>query len=388
MQPSLAVIGAGPGGLYAAREAVRLGLRVTVFERNNVGEKISCAEGFFDPLNLLASPDQGVRCKVQEVHFTAKDNFVMDCSRLNLWMIDRQEWQQALLEEVRALGCLVHERTPVTPELLTMLEKEFDWVIDARGATALKNKQFSGDDGRRILTALYTLAGDFSRLFGRLKIVFEPHYCGYYWIFPKSEEQANVGVGWLGKRPAALSIHHELERIVDKEALCGYTILKKAGGPIPTRRQKPVLGRTLLVGDAAGLASPLHGGGIDTACISGILAARAASAGDPGQYAKSLEKILAVRLDLEQRMLNLWRKLSFDEINGLLALVFGRHLRRFACLLKYRYFWPEIFALRSLAGGYMRADWQNALPSGCLAANSGKVTAVPERVDKLCRKST
>ncbi len=366
MQQSLAVIGAGPGGLYAAREAASLGLSVTVFEKNTVGEKINCAEGFFDPLKLLAPPAQGVRCKVREVHFTARDNFIMDCTHVNLWMIDRQEWQKALLKDVLNMGCLVREHTPVTPERLAMLEREFDWIIDASGVSSLNNKQLYGNDGQRILTAQYTLAGDFSGLFGRLKVVFEPHYCGYYWIFPKSAAQANVGLAWFGNRTPGLGINRELERIVEKEGLRGYTVLKKAGGPIPTHRQNPVPGRTLLVGDAAGLASPLHGGGIDTACISGILAARAASAGDPGQYWQSLEKILVARLDLEQKMLNLWRKLSFAELNGLLTLVFGKRFSRLACLLKYRALWPEIIALRSLAGGYLRADWQNALPPGAL----------------------
>lgn len=383
---SLAVIGAGPGGLYAAREAARLGIPVTVFEKNTVGEKLNCAEGFFDPLKLLAPPAQGVRCKVQEVHFAAKDNFVMDCSELNLWMIDRQEWQKALLEEVRALGCLVHERSPVTPERLTMLEREFGWVIDASGVSALKNKQLAGSAGQHILTAQYTLDGDFSNLFGKLRVVFEPHYCGYYWIFPKSAGQANVGLAWIDKRTAGVSISHELERIVDKEGLRGYAILKKAGGPIPTGRQKPALGRTLLVGDAAGLASPLHGGGIDTACISGILAARAASAGNPTQYGESLEKILAVRLNLEQKILNLWKKLSFAELNGLLSLVFGNQLRRFACLLKYRSFWPEMVALRSLTSGYLKAEWQNPLHRDILTANFRIVTDEPEEEKKVCLK--
>jgi digeranylgeranylglycerophospholipid reductase len=384
-QSSLAVIGAGPGGLFAAREAARLGMLVTLFEKNTVGEKLNCAEGFFDSLKLLSPPAQGMRCKVQEVHFTAKDNFVMDCSGLNLWMLDRQEWQKALLEQVRALGCLVHEHSPVTPERLSILEREFDWVIDASGVSALKNKQFAGSAGQHILTAQYTLDGDFSGLFGKLRVVFEPHYCGYYWIFPKSAGQANVGLAWIGKKTAGLKISCELERIVDKEGLRGCTILKKVGGPIPTGRQQPVLGKTLLVGDAAGLASPLHGGGIDTACISGILAARAVIAGDPKQYGQSLESILTVRLDLEQKIINLWRKLNFAELNGLLTLVFGKQFRRFAYLLKCRPLWPEIIALRSLTRGYLKAEWHNVLNSEILTTNSKIVTDIPKE-EKSCLK--
>lgn len=56
MNQRIAIIGAGPAGLAAAAEALRLGMKAALFERGRVGEGIRCAEGFFDPLRLLAPP--------------------------------------------------------------------------------------------------------------------------------------------------------------------------------------------------------------------------------------------------------------------------------------------------------------------------------------------
>lgn len=56
----MAVIGGGPGGLYAAKEAAALGLSVTVFEKSKIGDNFFCAEGFVDILKLLGQPAAGV----------------------------------------------------------------------------------------------------------------------------------------------------------------------------------------------------------------------------------------------------------------------------------------------------------------------------------------
>lgn len=272
---SIAVIGAGPGGLYAAREAARLGVKVTVFEKYRVGEKISCAEGFFDILGLLSAPSHGVRFRVREVLLAAKDTFAVDCSHLNLWMIDRLEWQKALAAEAEKAGCTIREHSPVDYRQLNRLEEEYDWVIDASGVHPVSGRAGRRDRVQLARTAQYTLEGDFSDLYGRLKAVAEPHYVGYYWIFPKSRKEANVGIGWLQGKAGNLPISSELKRVLRREGLESCKILKKAGGAIPVSMAKNLTcGRVLLVGDAAGLASPLHGGGIDTACISGILLRR------------------------------------------------------------------------------------------------------------------
>ena len=362
MRDKVAIIGAGPGGLSAAREAASLGLSVTIFEKASVGERISCAEGFFDLLKLLEHPIAGIRCKVKEAILSAIDTFTVDCTGLHLWVIDRLEWQKALAEDACRRGCQLYENTPVTAINFSRLQSDYDWIVDSSGVSPVSKAKFKLPPVRLGMTAQYTLVGDFSSLFGKIKVAVEPHYCGYYWVFPKARDCANVGVGWFGKRSRGLQIHQELKRIIEKEQLDHYQILRQTGGPIPLlRRKELVLGNTLLVGDAAGLASPLHGGGIDIACISGILAARAIGAASSEQYMQSVQKILGSRQNLEQKIFEYLEKTEITSINEFMKIGFGQP-DKISTLKKIKQaITQEATLLQYVMQGHVQADWTNGL---------------------------
>jgi flavin-dependent dehydrogenase len=97
---------------------------------------------------------------------------------------------------------------------------------------------------------------------------------GYGWVFPKGDH-VNVGVGgWESEGPRLREHLAELCRRhgVDADALesvRGHRLPLRRGGFVPAR------GRTLLVGDAAGLVDPLTGDGMYEAFVSARLAADA-----------------------------------------------------------------------------------------------------------------
>ena len=62
----------------------------------------------------------------------------------------------------------------------------------------------------------------------------------------------------------------------------------------------------ILIGDAAALCSPLHGGGIDMACISGHIAAELIASNRVYQYPARLWNIVGKKLTMEMRLLKLW----------------------------------------------------------------------------------
>ncbi|MGI6658569.1 MAG: NAD(P)/FAD-dependent oxidoreductase [Dethiobacteraceae bacterium] len=357
----VAVIGAGPGGLSAAREACAHGLDVTLFEKAGIGENISCAEGFFDLLKMLAPPTAGICFPVTEIIFSVIDTFVVDSSSLNIWMIDRSTWQKSLAAAAVAEGCQLVEYFPVTPQVYQRLEREYDWIIDASGVRPLSGKIYSLPTVRTAPTAQYTIAGDFARLQGKIKVVADPGCRGYGWIFPKSDKAANVGLAWFGRRKEKRRLHAALQQFIAQAGLQANPVLHKAGGPIPiSRRPRLVYGKTLLVGDAAGLCSPLHGGGIDTACISGILAARAIACRQTEQYEQSVEKIIGARLKLEQKICAVWENSDLQTFNDLLALAFGsgKPTGLQSLLLTLT---QEAAILSYVQSGKMRADWEKGL---------------------------
>ncbi len=329
----IAVIGGGPAGLVAAGTAAQNGLEVTLFERYRIGERINCGEGFFDLLGIWGRPEAGVLFQVKEILFKINNLYRVDSSRLNIWMVDRFNWQHYLSEVARAAGVKILEETPVSVKDVAHIRRDFDWVIDASGVSAisLKARGSTGENRRRYAVTLqYRLEGDFSYLKDSMKAVLEPHYQGYYWIFPKvaaTKGIANVGIGCFSYPSEKIDLKKEITRILYQENLHDYNILEYRGGRIPLQQASPFLrDNTLLVGDAAGLASPLHGGGLDMALLSGKLAALSILKGTPHLYEQQLRQKIKHKIVYEEKFYQLWRRYGIDFMEKSLksALFWGR----------------------------------------------------------------
>lgn len=331
------VVGGGPGGLFAATQSAERGFNVTLMEKGKIGENIRCAEGFFDVLKLLEKPCAGVRFKVEKLIFEAGSTYIFDAKALNLWMIDRSTWQKELARRAREKGVKILENSRVLAENLTDLKREYDFIIDASGAPSITSlalgfssfyKQNSGK------TVQYVVEGDFSHLKQSLKVGFLPDFWGYYWIFPKGRgederETANVGIGDFNY-PSRHNLRNMLDDVMRKEKLDGenYKIIKVTGGICPTK----MLGRLVydniaLVGDAAGLTSPLHGGGIDMAILSGITAANELKDGLKN-YELHIRKLLSRRLYFEEMVSKAWKRRNFEQVDRILSVMNSLKLYR------------------------------------------------------------
>ncbi|MBS0268149.1 MAG: NAD(P)/FAD-dependent oxidoreductase [Proteobacteria bacterium] len=125
---------------------------------------------------------------------------------------------------------------------------------------------------------------------------------GYGWMFPK-RDTANVGVGVSAHRKDELkSLVADLHERLASEGRVGRTVFGVTGGAIPVGgligpvgalQQTPVL----LAGDAAGLANPITGAGINAAVLSGALAGEAAlswlsgSSAALGEYGDEVQEL-------------------------------------------------------------------------------------------------
>ena len=330
----IAIIGAGPGGLYAALAAIKQNIQVDLFEKSKVGDGIVCGECIFDSLGIMNQPGKGLLHPVSEVVFKGRRDYTFPVSRYRkLLMMDRRSWQQGLARLTRSLGVVLFENTKITPVRLRQMQKEYDWILDAGGAPSTTSRayQFADDYFKEYLLAYQlVLAGNFSTLMPRIKIIFSPNIpdClqpAYYWIFPKDDGQANAGVvctvrGTIGKDQ--LDLKKMLADVLDEECLGDAAVIEKGGG-IATTRMLPhlIYDNILLVGDAAGLTSPLHGGGIDMACLSGVLAVDAISGGREGvaAYGKKLQNCLLEKIALEKFIIHQMRTMSFDQFDKLLS---------------------------------------------------------------------
>jgi digeranylgeranylglycerophospholipid reductase len=326
MDKPIAVIGGGPAGLSSAIRATELGVRVFLHEKGKIGHGIKCAEGFIDTLGVTGRPEAGVLFKVEKaIFFAGKEYQVHLLKDWGLWMIDRSTWQKELAKKAQQMGVSIKEDSPIDKDQLWEMLDTYEYIIDASGAPSVTSRIYGFVPmyvRNAALIAQYVIEGDFGFLDkNTIMAGYEPHYIGYYWVFPKGQNIANVGVGRFNvdKKNRGLHLNHELDRILKKVGLDGYKILRKFLSFCPSNSiDKLVWGNILLVGDAAALASPLHGAGMDMACISGSMAAETIASRQIQYYPARLWDIVGKKLTMEKRIFNLWCIFGYPFLIGVL----------------------------------------------------------------------
>lgn len=319
------VVGLGPAGARAAAEAARGGASVIAIDkRAEIGVPVQCAEFIPLPLGSHAQGDGVIRQRVTGMKSVLPSGAVEATDFPGL-MIDRAAFDQALARQAADAGA----------QLLcdTALEG-----LDARhGVARVRVGAHTQHIAHRVMIAADGPHSKVAALLGlpTLKTVNTRQYTvplaapyadtdiwlsndfpgGYAWLFPKNDV-ANLGLG-LDRRFAddLKQPLDALHRALVAQGRVGTEILARTGGLIPVGglRARLVEGRTLFVGDAAGLTHPVTGAGISAAVVSGQRAGRAAADwlhGSAGafddfeedvrdQFEAGIDRALAVRAELE-----------------------------------------------------------------------------------------
>ncbi len=149
---------------------------------------------------------------------------------------------------------------------------------------------------------------------------------GYAWIFPRSEDEANVGLGVLPSKAAKDAIKY-LENFVSNkpELENGHIIEINTGGiPVSGPLEKTYGDNILIVGDAARQVNALTGGGIDWSMragnIAGEVAAKSIKEGDTSEdnlkeYQDRWEKRMGAELEAYYKGKEILLELSDDELD-------------------------------------------------------------------------
>lgn len=298
------VVGAGPGGSIAAREAARLGLSVLLLEkRQEIGSPVRCAEGVAHELLVpFIEPDpRWISTVVSKAQITVIEDgttVTRQAEGGKGYILERRIFDRVLAEEAAKAGAQVMVKTAATGLLLEdgvvrgvvargpagVMEIECAVVIGADGVESQVGS-WAGLDTTLPLRdtmacAQYLLAG----------IEVDPACCYYYlgqevtaggyaWVFPKGEGRANVGLGVQADLAADSALNY-LDRFIERQPHLaqGSPVTLVVGG-VPVSRPLPrlVANGLMLVGDAARQVDPLTGGGIANAMIAGRLAAEVAA---------------------------------------------------------------------------------------------------------------
>lgn len=308
----VAVVGAGPGGLYAAVEALKGGLSVHVFDKKSViGIPVKCGEYFpvrHEMEYLLPSagkymsvfdvPDECIDnvCKTIRVISPKGSEYEFD---FRSYVLNRTILEQGLAKEVEQMGGTIQLQSPVD-----LYANDGELFVGRDRAHSVKARMVVAADGfpskvaksSGILTPDYVtpnnVAINYEYLMTELGVdqsvtemylgtEFAPG--GYGWIIPKGHRSANVGIGIRTSYSKRNDGKSYLEFFLNN---CTLTKEKLEGGkagpmiadvlPVDGPLNRTYSDHVVAVGDAAGMVMPTNGGGIATAMITGTIAGQVA----------------------------------------------------------------------------------------------------------------
>jgi len=309
----LLIVGAGTAGCIAARTAAEEGLDVCLIDckpEDKVGDKV-CGDAIgkhhFDRLGLSYPAEEEFECNMRGIDVYSPDlktRFRIEGEGMTGFGINRYKFGQRLLREALAKNITFHD---CTVALTPLIEEGFvkgvkaqsskeGWkqeirgriTIDASGVSGIVRQNLPDEFGLERRIDSKDLMGCYREIrsnvesdseFSEIYLTQQAAPGGYYWIFHKGKGKANVGVGVQMKgghsNPKARLYQHVLSRREFKNS----KVIHGGGGIVPTRRPLDCLAANgvMLVGDAACLVNPIHGGGIGSSMLSGRLAAETAA---------------------------------------------------------------------------------------------------------------
>jgi digeranylgeranylglycerophospholipid reductase len=320
------IVGAGTAGCLAAKTIAEAGLRACLVERKRkeeIGEKVcgdALGEHHLKTLGLekprsgelekriegirIYSPDQNTVFTIAHEDFIG---YLLNRRLFGQWLLgkaldkgaalmDSTQFLEPVIEKGFVTGISVKNSKGKTVELKSRV------VIDASGFMAVVRHKLPPQMSIEREVANEDVEACYREIRQLKQETENTKYCeiyvnqevtpgGYTWIFPKGGAKVNAGLGicMRGKFPNPKKQFYK--HILAKPMFEGSLLLNGGAWFDPTRRplDNMVGDGVVIVGDAACLVNPIHGGGIGPSMLGGYFAGQtiveALEKGEPTQKA-------------------------------------------------------------------------------------------------------
>ena len=283
---TVAVLGGGPAGSFAAERLAQAGMKVLLFDEKLAWEK-PCGGGLtykaYHEYTFLIDNDTPKRMIHQTTIAAPKAGDVKMNLAHPLVIYSRMDLNRMLLERAGKAGAAI-EKT----RILGLDRLDRGWRLRTRNGTAEADFCIIATGARNPLREVGTELGakDTMSTLGyyvpgsqeQIDIQFLPNLEGYIWVFPRC---GHLSVGICGKGEPAQALRARLERYMQEKGIA-YKGAAFYGHMLPALetpgwKSNRVAGDGwLAVGDAGGLVDPITGEGLYYAMRSGDLASQVA----------------------------------------------------------------------------------------------------------------
>jgi geranylgeranyl reductase family protein len=306
------VVGAGTAGCLAAKTTAEAGLRVCLVERKKreeVGEKIcgdALGEHHLKTLGLEKPQGNELEKRIEGIKIYSPDlqtvftiehedfvGYLLNRRLFGQWLLRKTlDEGSSLLDSTQCLEPIVEKdsiagivvKNLKTGENVRLRSKI---VVDASGFLAVVRKKLPKEIGIENEVANEDVEACYREIRQLKQETENTKYCeiylnqrvspgGYAWIFPKGGARVNAGLGicMLAKFPNPKNQFYE--HVLTRQLFEGSLLLNGGAWYDPTRRPLDTMvgNGVAIIGDAACLVNPIHGGGIGPSMLSGYLAGK------------------------------------------------------------------------------------------------------------------
>lgn len=313
------IIGAGPAGSIAAREASKNGVETLIIDKKSeIGTPKRCGEGILDGVLErvgIKEDERWIARHIDGARLVAPDNTSAWFTSENLEtpatgiILERKVFDKHVTMDAIRCGATVMLKTEAVG--ITRVDDYLLVDIESFNSeyTQVKAKVVIGADGPEgrvgnwlglnTKVALSEMESGIQYEMTNLNLeksdTIEFYFGsvapgGYAWIFPKGYDTANVGIDVSSVKAEKSALKYLNDFVAgNSQTKDGEIVEINAGGnPLCGVFDEIISDNLMLVGDAAGCVSPITGGGIDTALESGMIAGRvAAKAVKENDFSKS-----------------------------------------------------------------------------------------------------